>query len=427
MLSRNVYAIGIAGLSSIAILSPTVSYAATDNTNGSSGLAAAQYQEVPVGCGQGPNLFAQAGYSQAQINLKISDAWNQLFHGDPNNETVYYQMTPDKAYIEDIGNGDVRTEGMGYGMMIAVQLGHKQEFDSLWNYAKTYMQHQSGPEQYYFSWHTDTNGNVLDTGVAPDGDQWITAALLFAADRFGNGTGIYNYKQQAKQILHAMWHDSDLGGVNMFSSTTYLPTFSPPGNVSWTDPSYVLPAFYRIFAAADPSDKKLWNNAYTAGEQLLQNAYNKSTGLAPDYANFDGTPYAPSWGTQHQYFEFDAWRAIANANIDAAWFGVKPWQTTYSNTLENFFESQGISSYGNNYTLDGTELSPDHSTGLVAMNASSAISATEPQKLAFVDALWNVSIPSGQWRYYDGMLYMLGLLYDSGQFKAWWPPVGHHM
>ncbi|MCL6567257.1 MAG: glycoside hydrolase [Acidobacteriia bacterium] len=337
-------------------------------------------------------------------------------------------MTPDMAYIEDIGNGDVRTEGIGYGMMIAVQLGHKHEFDSLWNFAKTYMQHKDGPTQYFFSWHTDTSGKVLDTGVAPDGDQWIAAALLFASARWGDGPGIYNYGREALQILHAMWHNADHGGVNMFDKTTYLPVFSPPNAVNFTDPSYCLPAFYKIFAQADAPDRKLWMHAYTAAEQLLQKAANSETGLAPDYANFDGTPYmapgeSPDDTSYDHNFQYDAWRAIANANVDAAWWGVKPWETQYSNTLEAFFYGQGIDTYESLFHLDGTPISHNqHSPGLVAMNASSAIAATQRYRLDFVKALWNTSIPSGHWRYYDGMLYMLGLLYDSGNFRIWWPP-----
>lgn len=290
------------------------------------------------------------------------------------------------------------------------------------------MQHKSGNTKYYFSWHTKPDGTVIDTGVAPDGDQWITAALVLAAERWGSGKGIYDYKQQAHQILHAMWHDADQsGGVNMFDKKTYLPTFSPPGTVNFTDPSYSLPAFYPMFALADSSYAALWAHAYKASENLLKNAANPKTGLAPDYSKFDGTAYGPSWGPQHQYFEFDAFRAISNANIDAAWFGVKPWETTYSNAIEKFFYSQGINTYGNNYALDGTLLktSSGHSTGLVAMNASSAIAATSPYKNKFVQALWNESIPTGHWRYYDGMLYMLGLMYDSGHFRMWWAP-GHN-
>ena len=37
------------------------------------------------------------------------------------------------AYVCDVNSGDVPSEGMSYGMMIAVQLGKKAEFDTLWN------------------------------------------------------------------------------------------------------------------------------------------------------------------------------------------------------------------------------------------------------------------------------------------------------
>ena len=43
------------------------------------------------------------------------------------------------AYMTDWANNDARTEGMSYGMMIAVELNKKREFDALWNWAKTYM------------------------------------------------------------------------------------------------------------------------------------------------------------------------------------------------------------------------------------------------------------------------------------------------
>jgi oligosaccharide reducing-end xylanase len=31
-------------------------------------------------------------------------------------------------------------------------------------------------------------------------------------------------------------------------------------------------------------------------------------------------------------------------------------------------------------------------------------------------------IPEGKWRYYDGLLYFLALLYESGQFRIYNPP-----
>ncbi len=385
-----------------------------------------------------PNVLVEAGYPQDAIDAKVSAAWQQLFNGAPGTEpgrhdgqTVYYQLAPDMAYVEDIANQDVRSEGMGYAMMIAVQLDHKREFDALWNFAKTKMQLQSGRTRYFFAWHTDTAGKVLSTGVAPDGDEWIAAALAFAAGRWGSGQGIYDYRREAGQIVRAMWHQSDSGGVDMFDRRSYLPVFSPPSVVNYTDPSYCLPAFYKVFAEVVPSDAALWNSAYTAAQQLLQKAADPQTGLAPDYANFDGTPYLTAWNTPtddayNHTFQEDAWRAIANANVDAAWFGTNAWQTQYSNTLEQFFERQGITTYVSRYRLDGTPVTrgqntyePAHAEGLVAMNSTSAISATYGARLEFVRDFWNTPIPAGYARYYDGLLYMLGLLYDSGRFRIW--------
>lgn len=434
---RRTTKLGAALLSATAALTATVATASSADASPSPGTP------VLHRGGHHPDLFKQAGYREPQIKARLDAAWQQLFHGTPGTDAtrsdgqrIYYQLTPDMAYVEDIGNQDVRTEGMGYAMMMAVQLGHKREFDALWNFAKTKMQLQSGPTQYFFAWHTDTTGKIIDPGVAPDGDQWIAAALSFAAGRWGDRGGIYNYGKEARQILHAMWHESDHGGVNMFDAASYLPTFSPPGLVSFSDPSYALPAFYRIFAAVDPADKDLWNHAVTAGEKLLQNAYNPQTGLAPCYSTFGGKPQPAPWDPTNpdgygQNFQEDAWRVVANANVDASWFGVQPWQTKYSNTLEDFFVGQGVATYVSRYHLDGTPLAqgqntyePAHAQGLVAMNSSSAISATNPHRLEFVRDLWNTPVPSGQARYYDGMLYMLGMLYDSGSFRIWWPPHG---
>ena len=392
-----------------------------------------------AGPGRGENLFRQAGYSPRAVDAKIRAAWQQLFHGTPGTEPtrgdgqrIFYHLGPSMAYVEDIGNQDVRTEGMGYAMMLAVQLGHRRAFDELWNFAYTKMEFHSGPQTDQFAWHTSTSGQQLSTGDAPDGDQWIAAALVFAGDRWGSGPGIDDYTAQAQGILHAMWHEADYGGVPIFSTASHdLPAFSPPGAVDFTDPSYGLPAFYRVFASADPGDAALWQQAVVASEGLLQDSHNPANGLTADNTNFDGTPYTTPSDTADSYdhtFQEDAWRVIANANIDADWWGVQPWQTAYSNELEQFFAGRpgGVTGYVSRYHLDGTPVTngqntyePAHAQGLVAMNSTSAITATTPERLAFVRDLWNTAIPSGQARYYDGMLYFLGLLYDSGNFRDW--------
>ena len=77
--------------------------------------------------------------------------------------------------------------------------------------------------------------------------------------------------------------------------------------------------------------------------------------------------------------------------------------------------------YRSHFKLDGTLVGGAHSTGLVAMNATASLAATHQRAKQFVEALWNTPIPSGQYRYFDGMLYLLGMLNCGGQFRIWLP------
>ena len=66
----------------------------------------------------------------------------------------------------DTGNHDVRTEGMSYAMMIAVQYGRKDVFDKLWGWVMKYMFMTEGLHQGYFVWSVDPSG-VPNADVRP--------------------------------------------------------------------------------------------------------------------------------------------------------------------------------------------------------------------------------------------------------------------
>ncbi len=139
---------------------------------------------------------------------------------------------------------------------------------------------------------------------------------------------------------------------------------------------------------------------------------NAQTGLAPDYAEFNGAPS----GSGHQEFRFDAWRVISNIAVDFQWWKANGWAVEESRRLLTFFRAQGIANYGNQFNLTGSSLSGDHSPGLVSMNALAALALPAPEGQDFVQELWNLTPPSGRYRYYDGMLYFLALLHASGRF-----------
>src|SRR3954471_4859851 len=181
------------------------------------------------------NLFAeQLGVSPAATHAKIERAFQQLFHGDGQEQRVYFEIGANAngtlAYITDWANNDARTEGMSYGMMVAVQLGHKREFDALWNWSKTYMQvtDPKNPSVGYFAWSFSSDGTPRSTGAAPDGEEYYAMALLFAAHRWGNGRGIYDYQAEAEKILRAMRHHPVLTGMPPFRIHPGGPLFVQP-------------------------------------------------------------------------------------------------------------------------------------------------------------------------------------------------------
>ena len=370
-----------------------------------------------VSTGNYRNMFKELGYSDAEIDKKVESAWQKLFYGT-DEERIYYPVGDDMAYIYTADTDDVRSEGMSYGMMICVQMDKQEEFDRLWKWAKTHMQHKSGEFKGYFAWQMNTNGTIKDNTPAADGEEYFATSLLFASARWGNGEGIYNYNKEAQEILKTMLHQADDGqGVNMFNKEHKMPVFCPIGNAAtFSDPSYHLPAFYEVWAREAEQDNDFWSEAAEASRQHFKDATNEKTGLGPDYSEYSGT--AKNEGN-HGDFRFDAWRIAANIACDYAWWAQDDWATTHANRIQSFFYDQGVDSYGNQWSLDGKNLSPDHSPGLVAMNATASLASSDKKSWSFLEDLWNISPTTGKYRYYDGCLYMMGLLHCSGKFRAY--------
>ncbi len=385
--------------------------------------------------GHYPNLFAELGHSDAETNAKISAAYEQLFHGDPQSQSVVFfagkNANGPLAYLMDWNHHDVRTEGMSYGMMIAVQLDRKRDFDAFWNWAKTYMyiSDPKHPSRGYFSWSCKPDGTPNSETPAPDGEEYFIMALYFAAHRWGNGTGIYNYQAQADQLLTTMRHHPVVSGPTRYGPRTVGPEVDEQWKMirfvpllklgSFTDPSYHLPAFYELWARWGPrADRAFWAQAAAASRAFFPRAANSATGLTPVYANFDGTPHATRF-PQSTIFGYDSWRTASNWSVDWSWWHKAPVEQRLSNRIQGFFFRQGISNYGGVYTLDGKMIDGHHATGLVATNAAASLAATDARAKNFVRALWDAPVPSGRQRYYDGMLYLLNLLHCSGRFRIW--------
>ena len=369
--------------------------------------------------GEYRNLFKELGYKDEDIDHKLEQTWSDLTEGSPD-VRIYYPMGDDMGYILDTGNTDVRTEGMSYGMMMALQMNKKDIFDRLWNFSKTFMQHTEGRYKDYFAWHCKPDGTRISQGPAPDGEEFYAMALFFASNRWGDGPSPYNYSEQAKTILRACVHKGEQdNGDPMWDPATKLIKFVPESPFS--DPSYHLPHFYELFALqADEQDRSFWQQAAAASRAYLHTACHPVTGLSPEYANFDGTPAEVQPHGDYRHFYSDAYRVAANISLDWEWFRRDPWQVEQSKRLQRFFRDIEVSNY-RRYRIDGQpfEELALHPIGLLATNAMASLASDGPDAEHFVHLFWNTPLRTGVRRYYDNCLYFFSLLALSGRYRIY--------
>src|SRR6187402_2136078 len=327
------------------------------------------------------NLFVTvSGKTQAESDQKVATAWSTLFNPSGSGTIYFNGPGADESYVKDIYNNDVRSEGMSYGMMAAVQLNHQAEFDRLWTWVKNHMANGTGE----IRWSCKTSGSGCAGGGAPDGEEYMATALIFAAHRWGDSTGPAKiaYSTEAKWVL-------DVVRTKYFNTQYHLVKFV--SNSNNTDPSYILPAFYEVWACFDTANAAFWKEAATAGRAYMQKVV-EAMAYVPYQASFTAT--------NPQAANSDSLRCVMNLMMDWYLFGEDAWQKdTYAPKFGAYSSSRnnGGATIGCNSTLG------------FALPASSG----KP----FVDKLWSTGVPSAN--YWDGVLYLLGMLHVSGNFRIW--------
>ncbi|HYQ41169.1 MAG TPA: glycosyl hydrolase family 8, partial [Polyangiaceae bacterium] len=119
------------------------------------------------------NLFVTvSGKTQTESDQKVATAWSTLFNPGGSGTIYFNGPGADESYVKDIYNNDVRSEGMSYGMIAAVQLNHQAEFDRLWTWVKNHMANGTGE----IRWSCKTSGSGCAGGGAPDGEEYMATA-----------------------------------------------------------------------------------------------------------------------------------------------------------------------------------------------------------------------------------------------------------
>ncbi len=403
---------------------------ASTATGGEEGTPADEQDDLP------DPLLDQGQLSE--IEARLNTAFAQLFHGTGEDEPIYFELEEETGYIQDVYHEDVRTDSMGYGMLITVQLNRQQIFDRLWGWVKQYMLNTSAgaPDEGLPWWRCDTDGTNCDPSVATDSSSIIATSLFMAHRRWPSG-GEHDYEKDGLALLDAMLSvDESSGKYKLFDEEAVLPRLSSDGPEGQINVEYLMPAFYEIWAEQDETRSGFWKEMAQNSRDLLSQVAHEESGLYPRAVTYEGevaqdsrellpqmaqTETEPCPGAAESCYSHLTARAFLNLYLDYIWNDDLEWDWLVEQNVRrlDFFLNQGLESIDSIYTLDGsTGSEPQSDTtahlSLLAVAAGTTVK-THPRHEVFLDELLSLEVPVGEYRYYSGIIYMLSLLVLAGE------------
>ena len=255
--------------------------------------------------------------------------------------------------------GDAVSEGVGYGMLVALYANDQASFNKMWDEANSTMWGKC-----YYNWQMSVDGKIVGMGAASDAEEDIALALIFAdklvsagkwkaytSTKFG-----YDYKTHAQKILDCMWSSEQV------TSDGILAPGAGWGGRSFVNPGYFSPAWYKIFAKFDSNGDR-WNKVVDKSYEIISKSPGYNMGMVPDWMTPEGGWVGSEGLGYNAYFESkgffkDAIRILWRVAIDAIWFDEQRAKTFLKNAL-TFINSKGGPKAANFYQIENAgELLP---------------------------------------------------------------------
>jgi endo-1,4-beta-D-glucanase Y len=313
--------------------------------------------------------------------------------------------------------GSTVSEGIGYGMLLAVYMGDQHLFDNLWRYEQLHLDAQG-----LMNWEIDPAGKVTagGSGAATDGDEDMAFALVMA-DRQWGGQGSLDdtYLNIAKRLIDLIWtHEVDHTRGDMLKAGDQW------GNTDLTNPSYFAPAYYRVFGQVTGKASD-WNKVVDSSYAIIERSLNaengnQSNGLVPAWCDSNGVPKLAFSGAP-LHFQNDSTRTPFRIGQDYCYFG-EPRAKNYLKKISDFYLAVGIDNIVTGYDLDGTPHADKDYGGLQAasfIGPAGVGAMSNPGYQQFVDAAYTKlatqQLLAGT-TYYQRSWAALSLLMLSGNF-----------
>ena len=211
--------------------------------------------------------------------------------------------------IRPENQNDTVSEGIAYGMMIAVAFNDQSLFDTLYGTWKA-----NATAGSLMTWCLGSGGGSMGTacatsgGSATDADEDAAYALLMAGKVWG---GTYN--ASAVTMIGDIW-SHDIDGA---SGGTMLPkggsNYGSPSSAI-TNASYFAPSMYRAFAAVDSGHD--WAGVATASLNAVNGPIEGSNGLIPAWCSGSCKTAASNGAATDGDYQYDSHRIPMRIGLD---------------------------------------------------------------------------------------------------------------
>jgi endo-1,4-beta-D-glucanase Y len=317
---------------------------------------------------------------------------------------------------DGVANSTV-SEGIAYGMIIAVAMDDQALFDAFWRYALEFMNANG-----LMDWYIAPDGSkALGVGGATDSDEDMAWALVMAHRQWGGSGSLgESYLSHAKrqidrvyefEVDHGKWPDMLLPGDDWRGQNVF-------------NPSYFAPHQYRVFGEVS-GNVEGWQRVIDRGYEIVEASLNerngnRENGLVPAWCDASGTPVEAFPGAMKNY-QYDSARLPFRIGQDYAYHR-DPRARAYLEKVSRFFVGIGAENIVDGYELDGTP-APDPraqkpNPGSAVFVGAAAVGAMfDPSYQDFIDAAYT-RVRSGtllaRSRYYNHCWTVLSLLMLTG-------------
>lgn len=239
---------------------------------------------------------------------------NYIYCGEPCGDDLGLVFDPNMEY-------QAVSEGVGYGLLMAVMMDDQATFDTIYDAAHAVM---LDAETGLFNWRADNTGTITGEGSATDAEEDIAAALIFAQARVDRGEWTQHaarpYGERANALIDAIYTYEVAEGRYLTPGDDWGGEGQAILNLS-----YFAPAWYRLFDQFQGTDR--WTPVITYGYRSLFVTEGAPLGLAPDWSTRDGDPaydYCDATGRPRDAcryeMTFDAIRVPWRIGLDCLWF-----------------------------------------------------------------------------------------------------------